>query len=440
MKNFLFFLFFVLLFSCNKDDKFELRGRIKFDNGIIAKNSQVYIDGVLKTTTNSDGNFIISDLSSGKYKLNVNNTDSLESFSEVEMDIELKNKDLDLESLLLPVPVKIETTEISSNSIKLKWNKCNSSDFREYKIYICSTSGLDEDSGTLLSILTNVNDTILTVNEGDFWWGGATLTPNSTYYFRVFVMNSYGRMSGSNILEVTTVLWDNADDFTNNYNLLFESSFAAQGNLTGIAWDGNYFWMLYFEYIGGYNDNNRATLIKYNYEQGTSLDTIVLDDSNFYTAGITWDGTNVWISFGEYIQSVNIINEVLDKKYYVGESSVDLAWNNENLLLLDVWNKVTIINPLNGSISNQFNTPFIEIGYSGEKGIAYRTSEIWIINNWHNEICILDETGNHIGVAEVDFLQEGLTSNGHLMPMCFMNNKLVIAFDSQVRIYTIEPK
>ncbi len=34
-------------------------------------------------------------------------------------------------------------------------------------------------------------------------------------YFRVFVMNSYGRMSGSNILKVTASLWDHTGEFTN---------------------------------------------------------------------------------------------------------------------------------------------------------------------------------------------------------------------------------
>ena len=150
-----------------------------------------------------------------------------------------------MENLLLPVPVKLlEPESVSSTSIKLNWNRCNADDFREYKIYIHHTNALDESSGTLLHIATDVNDTTLSIKEGDFWWAGTTLTPNSTYYFRVFVMNSHGRMSGSNILDVTTTLWDHAADFTSNYNLELDLSFAAQGNLRGIAWDGDYFWML----------------------------------------------------------------------------------------------------------------------------------------------------------------------------------------------------
>jgi hypothetical protein len=102
-----------------------------------------------------------------------------------------------MDELLLTIPVNLlEPADITSHSIKLIWNRCMASDFREYKIYIQYSSALDENTGTLLHVITGKNDTVHNVNKGDFWWGGSTLTPNTTYYFRVFVMNSYGRMSG----------------------------------------------------------------------------------------------------------------------------------------------------------------------------------------------------------------------------------------------------
>ncbi len=48
--------------------------------------------------------------------------------------------------------------------------------------------------------------------------------------------------------------------------------------------------------------------------------------------------------------------------------------------------------------------------------------------------------GNLVGIAEVDFLEEGFMSYAHSMPMCFMDENLVIAVDSQVRIYSVELK
>lgn len=443
MKNsvHIFFAAILLAFSCQEEDSgfYNIKGRILYDDGRIAPKSEVLLNSELKTYTNNQGEFEIHNIDAGNYKLKVTSSDST-GYSENEIDIEV-SKDLDLEELLLPVPVHLlDPSEITSNSIKLSWNKCIASDFREYKIYIHHSSALDESTGTLLHISTDRNDTVLNVNEGDFWWGGATITPNSTYFFRVFVMNAYGRMSGSNIVEATTSLWDNSVEFTSNYTILLESSFAAQGNLTGIDWDGNYFWMSYFSEQGGFYDNNKITLIKYDHSQGINLDTIVFDDSNYFSEGLACVGSDVWLSLQTYIQEVNTETKNFGKSYFAGDLTVDLSWNKENLVLLDVWNKVLILNPVNGSITKQFVTPFVDIGYSGEKGVAARENEIWIINNWHKEIAICDNTGKHIGVADVDFLQEGFTANYHRIPMCFMGNKLVITLDSQVRIYSIERK
>ncbi len=443
MKN-AFFLFLISLFvilSCQQEEKYSgiynIQGKVVFDNGDIAKNSEISLNNEFKAVTDNKGIFNIDAVDAGEYKLKASSLDS-SGYSEIEIDIELTN-DLNLDELLLPIPIKLLSPfEITSKSLKLSWNKSTASDFREYKIYIHNSSALDENTGTLLHIATDINDTILDVKEGDFWRGGSTITPNTTYYFRVFVMNSYGRMSGSNIIETTTSLWDNADDFTHNYNIQLESSFAAQGDLTGIDWDGKYFWMLYFKEQGGFYDNNKLTLVKYDPTEGAILDTIVFDDSNYFSKGAAWDGLNVWLSLETYIQAINIEEEIFDKSYYAGDVTVDLSWNGENLVLLDVCNKVIILDAKNGSILNQFVTPFVDIGYSGEKGVASRGNEIWIINNWHREIAICDNSGNHIGVADVDFLQEGFTANYHRIPMCFMGDKLVIGLDSQVRIYSIE--
>jgi len=444
MKARIFILLIILSFSCQKETEYSgfytIRGKIVFDNGTIAENSQIFLNNEQRATTNKDGEFIISDVNAGLYKLKAVNSDST-GYSEIETELELKKSDFDLEEMLLPVPVRLlEPTEITSHSIKLSWNKCLASDFREYKIYIHNSSALDENSGTLLHVTTNINDTILTVNKGDFWWGGSTLTPNTSYYFRIFVMNSYGRMSGSNIMEATTSLWDNPHEFTSNYTIDLESSFAAQGDLTGITWDGNYFWMLYFNEQGGFNDNNKISLVKYDHAEGINLDTLVFEDSNYFSNGIAWDDNKVWMSLETYIQSINMESKTFDKSYHAGEVTVDLSWNGENLVLLDIWNKVSILNPVNGSIIKQFITPFIDIGYGGEKGVAARDNEIWIINNWHREIAICNNSGTHIGVADVDFLHAGFTANYHRIPMCFMDDKLVIALDSQVRIYSIETK
>ncbi len=426
--------------GCSEDPGiYDISGRALYDSGNPAASASVFLDGAPRSATDTGGYFTIPDVPEGKHTLKVFTSDAASGYSESETEINLSGGDLDLEELLLPVPVRLlDPTVVTSTSLTITWNRSHAGDFREYKIYLHNSSALDESTGTLLHIATDVNDTVLTVTEGDFWWAGSTLTPNTTYYFRVFVMNAYGRYSGSNILEVTTSLWDNPDLFTCNYSLEPDFSFAAQGKLTGIVWDGACFWMLYFEAVGGYYDNNRLTLVRYDLDSGTVLQEIVFDDSNYGCAGITWDGEQVWISLYTHIRSVNLSTGEWDKMYQIGEGTEDLAWTGEELVVLDTWNKITLLDPVNGMISNQFDTPCKAIGFSGERGVAFRQGEIWVINCLHHEICILDPEGNHIGVAETDFISQGTDkTNFQNLRMCFMGEKLVIAVDSHVRVYDL---
>lgn len=443
MKHFMILLSVWILFSfsgCEKDSGiYDISGRALFDNGTPASRASVFLDNESRSTTDSLGYFTISDVVAGKHTLKVFTSDQ-SGYSESEREIEVGGGDLDLDEYLLPVPVQLlEPTGVTSKSLTLHWNRSHADDFREYKIYVHHSSALDESTGTLLHIATDVRDTILVVEEGDFWWAGSTLTPNTTYYFRVFVMNAYGRLSGSNILEVTTSLWDHPELFTHNYSMELDFSFASQGNLTGIAWDSAYFWMLYLEEMGGYYDPNRLSLVHYNLDEGTVLQEYLFDDSNYSCAGITWDGEQVWISHYANIRSVDLSTGLWDRTYQIGEGTEDMAWTGEQLILLDTWNKITLINPFNGIVSNQFDTPCKAVGFSGERGVAYRPGEIWVINTLHHEICILDPDGNHVGVVETDFIEKGMDKYiyQHLR-MCFMGDRLVIAVDSEVRVYKLK--
>jgi hypothetical protein len=170
----------------------------------------------------------------------------------------------------------------------------------------------------------------------------------------------------------------------------------------------------------------------------TTLQEFIFDDSYFSSAGITWDGEQVWISLYTNVRSVDLNTGSWDKTYQIGEGTVDLAWTGQELVLLDDWNTIDLMNPVNGIIGSHFVTPCKEIGYSGERGVAYRLGEIWNINTWHNEICILSEKGAHIGLAETDFAEAGLTAIPYNdLRMCFKGEQLVIAVDSHVRVYDV---
>ncbi len=82
--------------------------------------------------------------------------------------------------------------------MEIYWNKTDANDFREYKLYMHSTSGLDETTGTLIHVSTSFNDTSVVINN---------LSPKTGYFFRVYVMNDLGRIGGSNIVSDTTLTY-----------------------------------------------------------------------------------------------------------------------------------------------------------------------------------------------------------------------------------------
>lgn len=455
MKTLKYLFIVLILFSCKKenddtiindndnptgevtDTVFNISGTIKFENGIVADSSQIFLNEEFVTYSGENGEFIIYDLSPGTYSMKISNNFNINRFTTIEKDITIVDADVE-DIYLLPTPVEmLPPNFILSTSLELAWSKYSGEGFREYHVYVHYNSGLTQETGTLLYVFTNANDTTLLIEKGDFWWGGSTITPGDTYYFRVFVMNEYGVESGSNVLEVTMKLWDNEDDFTNSYIITLESSFAAQGNLRGIAWDGEYYWMLFVESVGGYYDPNIVTIAKYDYAQGTILEEFVFDDSIIHPSGITWDGTNVWVAYDDHIRMLDIDNGVFVKSYYLSYGIRDIAYNNGNIAVLEYYNDVQLISPDNGSITATFITPLEHVGWNADAGIAYRDSEMWIINKSHFQICIVDDDGNHIGISDVDFLLNG--GNNSPMQMCFVNDKLAIRYESQVRLYTITP-
>ncbi len=201
MKKFLVvFCFVSILTSCNKDKLIEgdltVSGYLTNGENPVA-NAIIDIDDLAQyqVTSNKEGFFEIKNVAKGAHKLNYKVGPDEGSFSKITERIEV-NDDLLLESLMLPDPVTLYDPEIQggleSNQVSLSWDKYTGTDFREYKLYKHSSSGLDETTGELLHVATSANDTVFTT----------TLPYSSVTYFRVFVLDDFGLLGGSNIIEV----------------------------------------------------------------------------------------------------------------------------------------------------------------------------------------------------------------------------------------------
>jgi hypothetical protein len=218
------FVFFILI-GCQKDDTksdYEVSGILK-SAGKPLDNASVDIDGLeqYKTTTNSEGYFLIENVPAGNHSLNTKKNGTDNSFIQKSYDIELQNNDLNFQSLVLPNPVLIDTIILDSltNKATIIWNKSQAEDFREYKLYSHTSSGLDETTGHLEHVTIDINDTVKSIQFENL----------SEKYFRVFVLNEYGQLGGSNIVNISSI----------NRNLIPGGSFENSENLNNWNITGN---------------------------------------------------------------------------------------------------------------------------------------------------------------------------------------------------------
>ena len=88
----------------------------------------------------------------------------------------------------------MDPINLGSDLIRLIWNSTNASYFKEYKLYRHTNPDFDETTGTLVHTSTAIIDTQFTDNIPD---------PQIPYYYRVYYMNDYGKLGGSNIVSST---------------------------------------------------------------------------------------------------------------------------------------------------------------------------------------------------------------------------------------------
>lgn len=201
---------------------FKVSG-VLISEGIRVKNATVDIDGLLQYTavTDAEGFFIIENVPAGRHALNMKKGGTDDSFIQKSIDIDLHNSDLYFNSLVLPNPVMIDGISLDSltNRVTIRWNRSTAEDFREYKLYSHATSGLDETTGHLEHVTIDRNDTVKTLQ----------LENLVQRFYRVFVMNEYGKLGGSNVVNISSV----------NKNIIPGGDFDHPGDLDPWTLTGN---------------------------------------------------------------------------------------------------------------------------------------------------------------------------------------------------------
>ena len=205
-----------------KNNLFKISGYV-YLKGKAISGVQVNLDKKINymTQTNNEGYFELEDVSKGEHTMYISKDYSDSSFVTRTYEVDVNN-DVFLESLTLPVPVKLyPITATTSNSAELRWSRSYETDFREYKVYRHTNSGLDENTGTLVHVTTFVEDTTFIDNS---------LFPTNKYYYRVYVMNEFGKLGGSNIESA----------FTKELNLIQNGNFELlDSNNFPEMWEGD---------------------------------------------------------------------------------------------------------------------------------------------------------------------------------------------------------
>jgi len=225
IKIYILVLIIFTIISCKETDDglHSVSGFLYIKNKPVI-DATVSLDEMIQysTKTNSQGYFKIDNISTGQYQLKAAKISADSSFVIKSYDIDV-NTNINLDSIILPNPVAIEncTLDSSTNKVTIAWSKSSAKDFREYKVYSHPTSGLDETTGTLEHVATDVNDTTLTLQ----------ISNGTKLFYRVFVLNEFGRLGGSNIKFVTGVNINllTGGDFENSS--LFSSFWSTDGNI-----------------------------------------------------------------------------------------------------------------------------------------------------------------------------------------------------------------
>ncbi|MBN1184484.1 MAG: hypothetical protein JXB49_19485 [Bacteroidales bacterium] len=443
----------IINFSCEKDEKttdkndLKISGYIYNNDAKAIENAKVSIDNIKFATTDANGYFEVSGLNSGTHVLSAKYLLSDSSYSELTDSIILNENNYIYESLILPLPVVLhEPLEIQPDEITLMWSKSLEDNFREYRLYIGGSyhqNILSSENGTLVNISTDVNDTIFTINNDNYSNAGGTISPNGTYPFRLYVYNGYDKISGSNILTVNTPNWDTTD-FTANYSLELITNFAGAEPIKGIDWDdkGN-LWIFYYHDYGYINGTyqGEGKVVNYNYVEDIYLDTIEISDFNECPSGIAFDDTRIWVqmkSFQGQLVAFDIatgqqLKSMMLSSYTSYLSDISKMQNG----FIIIWNfhNYEILNN-NGGILTSGKTPFsIFNEMRVSLGVAVRNNEYWISSSNTNEIAIMNQDGQHIGIVKTG-INIGLMY-GADYKIAIRNNKLAIATNSHIYIFNI---
>jgi hypothetical protein len=324
----------------------------------------------------------------------------------------------------LPEPVTLHAVEVAIDGARLSWSPFSGAGFREYKVYRGLTRGLDENTGELVFVSTQASET-----EAFIPFTPASFIPGAELFYRLFVMDEYGKLAGSNLESIVV-----GSDVPRPYQLTLASARALSGPAVGVTWDGSHFWFMYQYDAAGYYTPKLSRLVEYDIDTGTELRSFSYEDEYMPAHGLAWTGSTFWTSYYETnVKSLDPDTGAVLKTWQ--QTAVDLDWDGAHLMLGDQ-GALKLLDPVTGAIVATHVPPVPGHRYSG---VAHRPGEIWMASMWSPDIVILDEAGTLVG--RVDWpvtISGGMSGPGGFSSLAFKDGQLAVLFDSQLYLYEIQ--
>lgn len=213
------------------------------------------------------------------------------------------------------------------------------------------------------------------------------------------------------------------------YSLEYVNSIGAPvSNATGLASDQTNFWVMSGEFNGNlheltlYDPVNYAILTQFTY-------TNLIEVLGTGVFGITWDGTNVWISVSgqtnKFVKVDAATGDIIQVWGSPGMAAPDLEWDGENIWMTSGAGTVYKMDPTSGG-TEAFTNQLDNHG----SGIAFRNGEMWIIDQYDNDIHIYNVMdGSYQGV-----IKNAVSNSGKL---CFHNGQLAVLTLGGIAFYDV---
>lgn len=387
------------------------------------------------TVSDSEGHFVFKTQIQGEYQLTLSSSITI-NLLQVSME-RLYNIFL-WESITMPIlnltdPINLvgEVNE-TEKTVRLSWNKYQSSDFKEYRLYSSRYDDYSENSGgRLMKTFSSANDTVINLSIESL----ERQYDYDEHRFRLYVANDFGVIGESKIIHITLPI-DEVLAAQDLYNLELSSSYVlplAPSQLwlqyRAIATDQENFWVMYLG-IGENCSVGIHGIVYYNPESNIiSKDTPIHNIqgiSNYITSSstiksMTWGDDFLWATDGSpLLKKINTNTDKIVKTWSMPESAI--AYNEGSIYCASDY-YVSKIDTLSGKIETVIRTEY------PISGIGIRDNEIWLVFSNRTDYYIYNKTTGEL-LGETASLKASIY-------FCFFKDELATATGSIIGLYTI---